>query len=54
MKRVLSAAALASFAALAQAQVTFVDGTERPVFATTTRTGPQAPSGLSLAVERTR
>ena len=33
MKRVLSALALASFAVLAQAQVTFVDGTERPLFA---------------------
>jgi len=33
MKRVLSALALASCAALAQAQVTFVDGTERSVFA---------------------
>ena len=33
MKRVLSALALAGFAALAQAQVTFIDGTERPVFA---------------------
>ena len=32
MNRVLSALALATFAALAQAQVTFVDGTERPVF----------------------
>ena len=33
MKRVLSALALATCAALAQAQVTFVDGTERSVFA---------------------
>jgi len=33
MKKVLSALALAGFAVLAQAQVTFVDGTERPVFA---------------------
>jgi len=32
MKRVLSALALATFAAFAQAQVTFIDGTERPVF----------------------
>ena len=32
MKRVLSALALAACAAGAQAQVTFVDGTERPVF----------------------
>jgi len=32
MKRVLSALALATIAAAAQAQVTFVDGTERPVF----------------------
>jgi hypothetical protein len=32
MKRIFSALALASFAALAQAQVTFVDGTERASF----------------------
>jgi len=33
MKRVLSAFALATIAVAAQAQVTFVDGTERPAFA---------------------
>jgi len=45
MKKVFSVLALASFAALAQAQVTFVDGTERPVFANYNPTGQAGTLG---------
>ena len=54
MKRVLSALSLATFAALAQAQVTFVDGTERPVFANYNPNGAAGTLRPSSAVERTR
>jgi|KBSMisStandDraft_5_1062788.scaffolds.fasta_scaffold281958_2 PEP-CTERM motif len=45
MKRVLSALALATIAVAAQAQVTFVDGTERPVFANYNPNGTAATLG---------
>jgi len=45
MKRVLSAVALATIAVASQAQVTFVDGTERPVFANYNPNGVAATLG---------